>query len=431
MNEVDRRGFLKLALAGAAAVGLAGCGGGDGAAGGATSLRYAWWGNNVRQQNYTKALKEFSAKNPDIQVEPEFAEYEAFQERMTTQMAARDVADIFWIASAQVMTYARNNLYRDLQGIPTLDLSAYDSAALESFKLDGKLNTMPFGIFVPVIRWNQSFAEEDGVELPSGEGEWTWDAWAELLVDYTKDNPKGRKGSPYEADADLPFEAWLRQRGEQLWTQDGRIGFTVDGVSSWFDWWEKLLKAGAVLTLSEQEGMSPDWTLVGEKVLGKVANSNHIIDDAKMFPDHTFAERAVPIAPGAQAGHKFLYYPRMAIYQGIDADKVEAAGKLIDYNTNTVEMLKVVGLTMGAPVNPEVLKQAYDFASADETEMLKVVQADQEAERRPRYEAPPGTNTWRTAMARVAEEIALGRTTVPAGSARFIEEVQAGIDRAK
>lgn len=431
MSEVDRRGFLKLALAGAAAFGLAGCGGGDGAAGGGVSLRYAWWGNNVRQQNYTKALKAFAAQNAGIDVEPEFAAYEAFQERMTTQMAARDVADIFWIASPQVMTYAKNNLYHDLQGISTLDLSAYDSTAIESFKLDGKLNTMPFGVFVPVVRWNQTIAEQDGVELPSGEDGWTWDAWAELLVDYAKDNPNKRKGAPYDADADLPFEAWLRQRGEQLWTQDGGIGFTADGVASWLDWWEKLLKAGAVLTLSEQEGMSPDWSLVGDKVLGKVANSNHIIDEAKMFPDYVFKERAVPVAPGAQAGHKFLYYPRMAIYQGIDQDKLEAAGKLINYNVNTVDMLKVVGLTMGAPVNPKVLKQAYEFANADETEMLKVVEADEQAERRPRYEAPPGTSTWRTAMARVAEEIALGKTTVPAGAARLIEEVQAGIDRAK
>ncbi|SDL50189.1 ABC transporter substrate-binding protein [Nonomuraea jiangxiensis] len=429
MSGLDRRGFLKLAAAGALGAGLTACGGGSEGGAGGLSLRYAWWGNNIRQQNYMKALKEFTTQNKDIQVEPEFAEYSAFQERMTTQMAARDVADIFWIASPQVLTYHKSKLYRRLDDIPTLDLSGYSKADLDSFKLGGELNTMPFGIFVPVIRYNETWAKEDGVELPAVDTD--WDAWAAFLVDYTRNNPGKRKGMAYEPDADLPFESWLRQRGEQLWTEDGRAGFTVDSTRAWFDWWDKLLKAGAVLTLSEQEGMSPDWALVGKKVLAKVGNSNHIIDDAKMFPDQRFKLRPTPVAAGAQAGHPFLYFPRMAIYQGIDDEKVQAAGKLVNYNTNNVAMLKTVGLTMGAPVNPKVFEQSKDFAGQDEKEMLAVVQAAREAERKPRFEAPPGTSTWRTAMARVAEEIALGRVNTADGSKRFLDEVQAGIERTR
>src|SRR5258708_7957165 len=115
MTGLDRRGFLKLAMASTAAslsvAAVTGCGGGSGAAGGGGgkgSLRYAWWGNNIRQQNYTKALQQFSAANQDIAIEPEFAEYTAFQERMTTQIAARQVPEIFWIASPQVMTYNKS-----------------------------------------------------------------------------------------------------------------------------------------------------------------------------------------------------------------------------------------------------------------------------------------------------------------------------------
>lgn len=429
MSGLDRRGFLKLAAAGALGAGLTACGAGDGSdSGGGTSLRYAWWGNNIRQQNYTKALKEFAAKNPGVQVEPEFADYAAFQERMTTQMAARDVADIFWIASPQVLTYHKSKIYRRLDDIPTLNLADYSKEDLESFKIGGELNTMPFGVFVPVIRYNETFAEEDGAELPPADAD--WDAWAAFLVDYAKDNPNKRIGMPYEADADLPFESWLRQRGEQLWTQDGKAGFTADSLAAWFDWWDRLQKAGAVMSLSEQEGIGPDWAVVGKKVLAKVGNSNHLIDDARMFPDHTFRLRGMPVAKDAQAGHAFLYYPRMAIYQGIDDEKVEAAGKLVGYNTNDPAMIATVGLTMGAPVNPKVFQQALDSATGDAKETLTVVQAGREAERRPRFEAPPGTNTWRTAMGRAAEEIALGRLRTTDGARRLLEEIGAGITRA-
>ncbi|MFI7062505.1 ABC transporter substrate-binding protein [Kribbella sp. NPDC050124] len=432
---MDRRGFLKLVVVSGAAGGLVGCSGsGGGPSGGGgenVTLRYAWWGNSIRQQNYTKALKQFSTANPSITIEPEFADYTAFQERMTTQIAARDVPDIFWIASPQVMTYHKSKLYRKLDDLPTFTWDDYSKEDLETFKLAGELNTLPFGIFTPVIRYNETVAQADGVTIPAEGPGWTWDSLADLLVAYSKNNPGKRKGVPYAPDHDLTFEAWLRQRGEQLWTEDGEVGFTVDGLGSWLDWWEKLRKAGAALSLSEQEGMGPDWAQVGKKVLVNFGNSNHIIDDAKMFPQERFRLRPAPVAPTAADGHKYLYFPRMAIYQRIDDANLEAAGKVLDYSVNNPEMLKTVRLTMGAPTNPKVAEQAQEFASQDEKEMLAVVAKERAAQRNPRYEAPPGSSTWRTATSRICEEIALGKTTVPDGAKKLVDEIAAGIKRAQ
>jgi multiple sugar transport system substrate-binding protein len=430
MTRLDRRRFLELsALSAVGLSALAGCG--NGSSGGKLTLRYGGWGNSVRQRNYAKALKQFSAAHKDMVVEPEFAEYSAFQERMTTQIAGRDVPDIFWIASPQVVTYHKNKLYRKLDDIPTLDFSVYSKPDLETFKIGGELNTMPFGIFVPVIRYNETFAKQDGVAVPAEGPDWTWDSLAELVTDYSKESPQGRKGMPYGPDHDLSFEAWLRQRGEQLWTEDGQAGFTIDGLASWLDWWEKLRKAGATLSLSEQEGMGPDWDAIGDKVLLNIGNSNHIIDDATMFPDYRFRLLPAPVVAGAEAGHKFLYYPRMAIYQGIDDDKVEAAGTMLNYNTSNIQMVKTVGLTMGAPVNSKIAKQSLSFAGPNEEEMLAVVQKDRDAERKPRYEAPAGSSTWRDAMTRITEQIALGKTSVPDGAKALMDDIKAGIERAK
>ncbi|GAA1568452.1 MULTISPECIES: ABC transporter substrate-binding protein [Kribbella] len=428
---MDRREFLRAALTAGVATGLVGCGGsGGGASGGKVTLRYAWWGNNIRQQNYTKALKQFTAANPSITIEPEFADYTAFQERMTTQIAARDVPDVFWIASPQVMTYAKSKLYRNLEGISTLKWDDYSKDEIESFRLGGQLNTLPFAITTPVIRYNETFAKADGVTIPEPGPGWSWESLAELLVAYSKNNPGRRKGVPYVPDHDLTFEAWLRQRGEQLWTEDGKIGFTVDGLGSWLDWWEKLRKAGGALSLSEQEGMGPDWAQVGKKTLVMFGNSNHIIDDAKMFPKDKFRLRPAPVAADAPAGHKYLYYPRMAIYQRIDDGNVDAAGKVLDYSVNSAEMLKTVRLTMGAPINPKVAEQSAAFASPDEKEMLAVVAEERKAERKPRYEAPPGSSTWRTTMSRICEEIALGKTAVPDGAQKLYDAIGDGIKRA-
>ena len=432
MSEMDRRTLLKLAAAGAFGASALSSAVRHVAAQDVTTIRYGWWGGTARQQSYTAAFEAFEAENPDIKIEKEFAEYDAFQERMTTQIAAGDVPDIFWIASPQVLTYYKNDLFRRLDDIETFDLSDFDEATLETIRIDGQLNTIPNGVFVPVVRYNETFAQEDGVELPTVEsGNWTWDGLAAFLTDYANNNSSGRKAITYDANADLPFEAWCRQRGEQLWTEDGNVGFSEETLAGWFDWWENLRKAGAALSLSEQEGPSKDWQLVGDKVLVTFQNSNHIIDDAKAFPDYTFKMRPMPILDGAEDGHKYLYFPRQTIYQGIDESKVAAAGRIINHIINNAEFLRTTGLTIGAPINPRVREEVRTFASPNELHMLDIVDAETAATRRPRYEAPAGSNNWRTVMARVIEEVALERTSPGDAAKRMIDEVSMEIERAR
>ncbi|MEW2545348.1 extracellular solute-binding protein [Streptomyces sp. NPDC047002] len=431
---MERRVLLKAGAAALAGGLAAACGVGRDDSGtwdGHTSLRYAFWGDNIRLKTYTRGFDAFSAAHRTIGVVPEFASYAPAQERMTTMIAAHDLPDVFWIASPQVGTYGKNKLYHRLDGIPTLRLTDYTPGQLESFRLGGALDTLPLGTYVSAFRFNEDFARQDGIDFPEGDSPgWTWDKLAELLVDYSRHNTHGRKALPYRSDIDLPFESWLRQHGEQLWTEDGRIGFTEDGLASWFEWWEKLRRAGAALSMSEQEGMAFDWPTVGGKVLANFGDSNHIVDEAKMFPQYRFRLRPAPVAPGAAAHHKFLYWPRMAISGEIDRSLLHAAGLLLDFNVNNAVMPLRTGLSMGAPANRAVVAAYRPHATRDETEMLDLVAADEASPQLGgRFEAPPGANTWRDTMTQVGGDIALGSTSPKDGAREMISRVRADLER--
>src|SRR5699024_4790993 len=240
----------------------------------------------------------------------------------------------------------------------------------------------------------------------------------------------GRFALPYNPSHDLTFEAWLRQLGEELWTEDGQVGFSEDGLASWIDWWEQLRADGATPELGEQDGVEPSWEDVGNRTLLWTGNSNHIVDDATFFPDQDFALHHVPEAADAPAGHQFLYFPRMAIYQGVSDEQAELAGQVITFCTSTVEIHEHIGLTMGTPVNPRVSEEYESIADAYELEMLRVTTEDREVDRSPRYEAPPGTNTWRTEMTRMLEQVTLGDVSVSQGAADLIAVINRGIERA-
>lgn len=425
MSDLTRRSFLTWTGVGAlslAAMSLAGCG--PSASGGDGSLRFAWWGGSDRQRAYLDALDAFTKEHPDIKVAPEFGDYDAYQERMTTQMAARDVPDVFWIPSPAVLTYRDAGLYRDLEGMAGLDLSAFPDEQVETFRLGGELNTLPKSLFSPVLRYNTTFLEEDGVTLPEN---LTWDNLAEFLVDYAGNNAGGRKGTTYGPYHDMPFESFLRQRGEDLWTEDGALGASVDGVAAWIDWWEKLRLAGATTSVSEQDGIEPSWSQVGDKVLVTFANSNHIVDDAQAFPDYAFDQRDVPAAEDAAAGYHFTYYSRFAMYSGVPDGRVEDAAALMSFNLNSPELLRLVGLSAGAPPNAKLLDEYEPDATPDEQKVIAITREIAETEQRPRFEAPAGSGSWRDLMIRQLEEVTLGQKSVPDAAAAFVEAVEGEI----
>ncbi|ABS03628.1 ABC transporter substrate-binding protein [Kineococcus radiotolerans] len=431
---MNRRTFNRLLGAGAvtaAATATTACGGSSsGSSDGA--VRYAWWGDAVRQKNYEAALAVFSKENPDVTVRPEFADYTAFQERITVQMAGRNVPELFWIPSPQVLTYEAAGLYRTLDDLEDFDLSDYPPELLETFKLGGQLNTMPRSVFTPCVRWNQTFLEEAGAELPAyDEASWTWDALAEFLIDYSADNPQGRKGAAYCANGDMVFESWVRQHGGDLWTEEGTLGFEPEVLEGWFAWWENLRAKGATLELSEQEGADGEWSLIGEKALLTLQNSNHIVDEAQQFPDYDFQQRMTPANADATPGFRFGYLSRIAMYARTAEGSLPGAAKLLNFNLNDARMVSQTGLTVGAPANPRILAEIRPDATPDEIKLLDLVDEEMKLEQRPRYEAPPGSGTWRDVMARTIEAVTLGSTSIPDASAAFISEVSREIDAAK
>lgn len=430
MRVMSRRTFFTMTGAAVGGGVLAGCSGVAGSGGGSEAsgtVSYAFWGNNVREQNYRDAFEEMADELPDIALDVQFADYNAYRERMTTQMAARSVPDIFWVPSPDVLTYQENGLFRQVDDIESLDLSDFDAADIESFKLGGELNTVPFGIHIPVLRFNRTFADEDGVEIPD---QWTWDELTEFCLDYTENNSQGRRALSYRADHDLSVQHWLRQHGEQLWTEDGKLGFSAETMIGWIEWWENLREAGATTSISEQDGIEPSWEDIGDKTLLHFGNANHVIDDAAMFPDLEFGLKHPPLAPDAVEGYQFLYTPRMGVYSGISDDSVESAGHVLSYVINSVDMLREVGFTMGTPINPRVAEEYREFATPLELEMIDLGEEDRSADRAPFYESPPGSSEWRVTLRRVLEGVIDSSVSIPDAVEQMMGEVEDSIERA-
>lgn len=211
---------------------------------GPVEIRFSWWGNEGRAQLTTKAIAEFEAANPDIKVKPEYGDISGYFDKLATQVAANDAPDVITMGGAYPAEYANRGALLDLSKVSgALDLSAMDPGALENGQVQGTQYGVSTGANALAIVVNPAVFAAAGVPLPD-DSTWDWDDFAQTAADTTAKSPKGTYGTATVLTHDS-LDAFARQRGESLYTQDGQLGLGKDTVQDYFDYSLKLSESGA------------------------------------------------------------------------------------------------------------------------------------------------------------------------------------------
>lgn len=164
--------------------------------------------------------------------------------------------------------YANRGALLDLSKVEgSLDLSKMDQGgALENGQVQSKQYGVSTGANALAIVVNPAvFQAAGGVALPD-DSKWSWDDFAKTAEDITaKSPPKGTYGTATVLTHDS-LDAFARQRGESLYTQDGQLGLGKETVQDYFDFSVKLSESGAAPSASEtveKLNVSTEQTLMG------------------------------------------------------------------------------------------------------------------------------------------------------------------------
>jgi len=240
------RAVAAVAIASAllAASACGGDSGGGGSANGEVTLRFNWWGSDTRHKITQQVIDAFEKDHPKIKIKGEYGEWAGYWDKLATTVAANDAPDIIQMDEKYLREYADRGALLDLKKADGLDTGKFEPDTLAAGEFDGGLYGLNAGINAFTIVANPAVFKAAGVAMPDDKT-WTWDQYAQLSSQITaKLNGKGWGTAAYGTN-DASLNMWARQHGQSLFTKDGKLGVTQEGLTEFWTGLRKMQDAKA------------------------------------------------------------------------------------------------------------------------------------------------------------------------------------------
>lgn len=204
---------------------LSACGGAKPAGTGGTepvTITFSAWGAPEELAVWKQIVSDFEAANPGIKVNVEVSDWDAYWDKLKTQLAANTPPDVFAMDAPLFLDYQTRGVLANLQ--PYIDknpdmLKDVYPQTLEAYKTAEGYYGLPRDFQTIVLFYNKDMFDAAGVSYPTAD--WTWDDLRAAAKKLTLDTNGDGKIEQYG----FVFDQWDMEPGwsEALWSQGGDI----------------------------------------------------------------------------------------------------------------------------------------------------------------------------------------------------------------
>ena len=316
----------------------------------AATLRFAWWGGDTRHAKTNAVVDLFQAANPGVTITREPTDFTSYWDKLAVQAAGSDVPDIMNMHVNNLVQYARAGVLAPLDPFiesGVLDVSGLSEGFLAAGQVEGVQYMIPMGSPYMGTVFNADALAAAGFEIPPTT--YTWDDYFQLLRDWAK---KTGGEAPWPvlnmAESEQHFYSWLLGQGIQVFTPEGKIGFTEADLARWYTLWDEMQKLGATPPMDvqvEEASTTPDDGMMAKgRVLMEPRPSNQL----GTFDELLDANVDVIGLPAGPAGSGNVMLPAgLGVWTG--SPNQEIGVKFISYWMNDVEAGTTYKADQGVP----------------------------------------------------------------------------------
>lgn len=426
---MPRRLFIGAALT-AAGLALSGCGGGSSpSAGGNVELNFVYWGDSNRAKMTDAALRIFEEKNPGITVKSEYQDSGPYADKLATRFAGGNPPDVLNMANRSLLEYAQRGTLADLKSLDGVNLDKVPQTILGRGEVDGKLYGVATGVTTIGMVVNKAITDEAGVAIPDDKT-WSWEDYAKFATEITQKTGGKVYGAGYDVATETGPILLARQRGEDFYTEDNKLGVSAETIEKWFQYSVDLRTAGGYPPAGffEQIGGSPAQSYLAK---GTVASQIIPINNFKAYNEAAGGKVVLLRMPGETTEERRGYSadPSMLWSVAAKSKHPEEAAKLLDFLINDAEGAAQTLTQRGVPINPDVADSIKSQLGPDDTAFVDLVAAIQEDELPAAYVYPKGASVVADTLKQLATEVEFGRVTPADAAKTFIEKSNAAINK--
>jgi multiple sugar transport system substrate-binding protein len=399
-----------------------GTGGGPGANGEVT-INFVWWGSDGRANLTKQAVDLFQQRNPNIKVQTSFSAYNAYWEKLATQVAGGNPPDVLNMDGRYLAEYGGRNVLADLnQGAgKAVSLTDINPELAATGLYQGKRYAVPWAQNTPSMIYDPAAFSAVGADPAKG---MTWDQFAEATQKVSAANGFTVRGATDFGILDSAFEIWLRQHGKGLYTGEGKLGFTADDLRGF---WQlaggfRDGKGVSAADVTASYNTSPEQSPLGKKLTSAEFAYDNLLPAFKAANGKGLSVAPYPTDASGNSGQ----YRRPAMYLSVSSRSKaqEASAKLVDFLINDPDAGKIFGTDRGLAPNLKVRAQLAASASGNDKALY-----DYEAAVEPKLGAAPpvpakGAGAIQKLFQRTYEEVAFGRMSVDDAVNRFMSEAE-------
>jgi multiple sugar transport system substrate-binding protein len=371
-------------------------------------------------------MLEAYSKKTGTQIAAESLGWGDYWTKLGTQTAGGNAPDLIQMDYRYLFEYALRGTLLPLEKL--LPLPDFSPMEKDGGKLDGKLYGVNLGSNTKAMVYDTGMLAKVGVKAI--DPAWTWDDFIRIAGEISRINPGKYWGAGDNSRQETGFEQWLNQQGKNLYTAEGKVAFTRDDATAWFDLWDKLRRAGAIPPAeigATSNGKIEDYELTRGLAAMNFIHSNQIV----AFQALNKNKLAISAFPRGKTGSSGQYIkPSQMMSVSARCKAPEEAARVIQYMVTDPEGVRILGIERGVPCSV-----AARAVLAPELDALGKMQLDYVAAMTKLAVAlppppPKGAGEVENLLRRVADTIAFARVSVKEGAQQFHTEVEAILARA-